>query len=145
MEACAFRPRRFRSLSLLFLVQGSARRPDKHETRRDAGCIPAGQAPLGQKPWRNVGSSGRTRTTASKKSAVFTREGALRQSPVPAPVNGRLTLALRSRFRHSRLCRLVLSESVSAEEAVEKSGRSRQNLEAMRRKGQALALRVGQQ
>lgn len=41
--------------------------------------------------------------------------------------------------------RIVLSESVSAEEAVEKSGRSRQNLEAMRRKGQALALRVGSQ
>jgi hypothetical protein len=40
---------------------------------------------------------------------------------------------------------LVLSESVSAEEAAENSGRSRQNLEAMRRKGQALALRVGQQ
>lgn len=40
---------------------------------------------------------------------------------------------------------LVLSESVSAEEAAVKSGRSRQNLEAMRRKGQALALRVGQQ
>jgi hypothetical protein len=39
----------------------------------------------------------------------------------------------------------VLSESLSAEEAAEKSGRSRQNLEAMRRKGQALALRVGQQ
>lgn len=41
--------------------------------------------------------------------------------------------------------RLVLSESVSVDEAAEKSGRSRQNLEAMRRKGQALALRVGQQ
>jgi hypothetical protein len=40
---------------------------------------------------------------------------------------------------------MVLSESLSAEEAAEKSGRSRQNLEAMRRKGQALALRVGQQ
>jgi len=40
---------------------------------------------------------------------------------------------------------MILSESVSAEEAAVKSGRSRQNLEAMRRKGQALALRVGQQ
>jgi len=40
---------------------------------------------------------------------------------------------------------LVLSESVSAEEAAQKSGRSRQNVEAMRRKGQALALRVGHQ
>lgn len=40
---------------------------------------------------------------------------------------------------------LILSESVSAEQAAQKSGRSRQNLEAMRRKGQALALRVRHQ
>lgn len=67
------------------------------------------------------------------------------------PVDEQMTLAERVRahvqadhdVEVSR--RLVLSESVSAEEAVEKSGRSRQNLEAMRRRGHALALRVGQQ
>jgi hypothetical protein len=41
--------------------------------------------------------------------------------------------------------RLILRDSVSADEATTKSGRSRQNLEAMRRKGQVIALREAHQ
>jgi hypothetical protein len=40
---------------------------------------------------------------------------------------------------------VVLRESLSADDAAAQSGRSRQNLEALRRNGQAIALRVGNQ
>lgn len=75
----------------------------------------------------------------------FNREDPLADVDEPMTLSVRLQAAIQAEKDVEASRRLILIDSVSAEDAVRKSGRSRQNLEAMRRKNHVLALRVGNQ